>query len=151
MGKADTAATRVVLHRLSGAKKALDLCRLVEALQLKGRRVAVWFADPGRAATLDDYLWTFAQQAFVPHALWDGLDQIEDPVAIVAGPLENPNGAEVLVLGERLADPASARAWSEVHDFLTSAPEDEGKAEAWQASGFAVQVVEGVAAAKPRR
>ena len=134
----------VVLHRLTGSKKALEACRLVERLYSSGRRVAVWVSDRGRAGVLDEYLWTFAQNSFVPHVLWDGGDG-DEPVAIVTGTLTNPNRAEALVVADRLPDPAAAVGWPEVHDLLTSAAEDEGKKEAWEAAGFSVLEVRGIA------
>jgi DNA polymerase-3 subunit chi len=129
---------KVVLHGLAGTKKALDACRLVERLYQSGKRVTVFLADRGRASMFDDYLWTFAQNSFVPHAIWDGQGEASDPVVVVTGTLSNPNGADVLVIGDRLADPADASAFSEIHDFVTTSPEDQGKAKAWEAAGFDV-------------
>jgi DNA polymerase IIIc chi subunit len=101
-------------------------------------------SDRGRAAVLDEYLWTFAQNSFVPHALWDGNGDADEPVAIVAGTLVNPNRAETLVVADRLPDPTVALEWSEVHDLVTAAAEDEGKREAWEATGFSVREVRGI-------
>jgi DNA polymerase-3 subunit chi len=131
-------APAVVLHRLAGTKKAHEACRLVEALYRKGKRVVVYLSDGGRAAVLDDYLWTFAQQSFVPHVLWDGRGEVEDPVVVLSDTLSNPNGATVLVIGDRLTDLGAATKFQEVHDFVTASPEDEGKARAWQEAGFEV-------------
>ena len=141
----------VILHRLAGSKKALEACRLTEALYKRGQRVVVWLSDRGRAAVLDEYLWTFAQNSFVPHAIWDGIGDADEPVVIVSGVLANPNRAEVLVVGDRLHDPAAAREWSEVHDFVTGAAEDEGKKAAWEAAGFEAREVAGVGPARAGR
>ncbi len=129
---------RVVLHHLAGTKKALDACRLVERIYQSGKRVAVYLSDRGRASMLDDYLWTFAQNSFVPHTLWDGQGTADDPVVVVTGALANPNRAEVLVIGDQLADREAAKAFAEVHDFVTASSEDQGKAQAWEAAGFVV-------------
>jgi DNA polymerase-3 subunit chi len=139
---------KVVLHRLAGTKKAHEACRLVERLYQKGERIAVFLSDRGRAAVLDEYLWTFAQHSFVPHVLWDGQGEVEDPVVVLAGTFGNPNGATILVVGDRIGDPREAAGFSEVHDFITTAPEDEGKVKAWEDAGFKVQDARG-AAAKP--
>ena len=141
-------APKVVLHRLAGTKKAHEACRLVERLYQKGDRVAVFLSDRGRAAVLDEYLWTFAQHSFVQHVLWDGQNEVEDPVVVLAGTLGNPNGATVLVVGDRIGDPKDAGSFAEVHDFVTAAPEDEGKAKLWEDAGFKVQDARG-AATKP--
>jgi DNA polymerase IIIc chi subunit len=136
----------VVLHRLAGAKKAYDACRLVEALYLDGRRVVVWFSDAGRAAVLDQYLWTFSQSSFVPHLRWNGGDELEEPVALVVGELANPNRADVLVVVDRLEELGAAAQFERIHDLLARTSEDHGKREAWEAAGFSVQEVQGVAA-----
>jgi DNA polymerase-3 subunit chi len=136
---------KVVLHRLAGTKKALDACRLVESLYEGGKRVTVFLSDSGRAAMLDQYLWTFAQHSFVPHVLWDGQGEVEDPVVLVTGTLANPNASSVLVIGDRIAGPGDAGGFPEVHDFVTTAPEDEGKRKAWEDAGFAVDETRGVA------
>lgn len=137
--------TKVVLHSLGGTKKALDACRLVESLYQRGKRVTVFLSDSGRAAMLDEYLWTFAQHSFVPHVLWDGQGEVEDPVVLITGTLANPNGASVLVIGDRIAEPGEAGGFREVHDFVTTAPEDEGKRKAWEGAGFKVDEARGVA------
>jgi DNA polymerase IIIc chi subunit len=129
----------VTIHRIAIAKKALDICRIAEELYLAGKRAVVLVTDSKRAAILDDYLWTFAQPSFVPHALWDGATPIEEPVAIVAGELANPNGATALLVADRVADPAAAAAmFAEIHDVDARLAEDEGKAEAWADAGCSV-------------
>jgi len=132
--------TKVVLHRLATTKKALEACRLVEALYLAGKKVLVAFTDAGRAATFDAYLWTFSQGSFVPHSLWDGDGEPDDPVVLALGVLGRPNGATALVVLDPLPDLAVAGAFEEVHDLITSAPGDEGKETLWAASGFEVQL-----------
>jgi len=148
VAKKETAA-KVTLHALSGTKKGMDACRLVEALFDKGRRIVVWASDAGRAAIFNDYLWTFAQHAFVPHVIWGG-GETEEPVVIVTGKLSNPIGADTLVILDRLDELAQASAFTEIHDFVGQAPEDQGKREAWAAAGFAVKDVRGVSAGKGR-
>jgi DNA polymerase-3 subunit chi len=135
----------VIIHRLPGTKKALELCRLAEALYLGGKRLVVWVSDEGRAGILDDFLWTFAQHSFVPHLRWNGRDaEVEDPVVLVTGQLANPNEATVLIIADLLAEPRQAADFAEIHDLLTPAAEDTGKQEAWEAAGFAVTLVSGL-------
>ena len=128
----------VTLHRIAGTKKALEVCRLVESLYLAGKRVVVFVSDGARASVLDEYLWTFSQPSFVPHVLWNGASEVEEPVVLVLGELANPNGADTLVVADHLADLTAASAFAEVHEVLARVAEDEGKAEAWQAAGFTV-------------
>ena len=134
---------KVVLHRLATTKKALDACRLVEALYLEGKKVLVAFTDAARAATFNEYLWTFSQGSFVPHSLWDGQGEADDPVVLALGTLGRPNGATVLVVVDSLPDLADAGVFEEIHDFLTPAPEDQEKEARWASAGFEVQVASG--------
>jgi DNA polymerase IIIc chi subunit len=140
----DGKAAKVVLHRLGGTKKALEACRLVEQLYTARKRVAVYLSDGGRAKMFDEYLWTFAQHSFVPHVLWGGEGEVEDPVVVVAGIVANPNRADLLVIGDKVPDSSELGGWNEVHDFVTAAPEDEGRAKLWEAAGFVVEETRGV-------
>lgn len=135
---------RVVLHRLRGTKKAQDACRLVESLVDAGRRVVVWVSDEGRARVLDDYLWTFSQSSFVPHAFVTSGKACDDAAVIVSGVLENPNGADTLVVVDRLVEFAGGDDFDEVHDLDAGTEEDAGKADAWRQSGAEVVEVSGV-------
>jgi DNA polymerase IIIc chi subunit len=139
----DGKAPKVVLHRLAGTKKALDACRLIERLYTAGKRVAVYLSDGGRAKMFDEYLWTFAQHSFVPHVLWGGEGEVEDPVVVVTGVLANPNRADLLVIGDKMPAPGELPEWKEVHDFVTAAPEDKGRPELWAEAGFVVEEARG--------
>ena len=135
----------VTIHQLSGTKKALDACRLVESLHAAGHRVVVWIGDGSRAATFDEYLWTFAPGSFVPHGLASATGEEDgDPVVIVSGALTNPNGADTLVVVDRLDTPERAASFAEVHDLVAGTTEDDGKQEVWEASGRTVTVVRGI-------
>jgi DNA polymerase IIIc chi subunit len=134
----EAGAGRVFLHKLAGRKKAHVACGLVAKLYEAGRSVVVFVSDPARAAVLDEYLWTFAQSAFVPHTRWNGLDAPEDPVLIVTESVRAPGNADALVIVGRLDDPAAARAFVEIHDLDADTEEDAGKRGAWEAAGFSV-------------
>lgn len=138
---------RVTIHRLPGSKKALDACRLVEGLYLAGKRVVVWLADERKAKMFNDYLWTFADESFVPHALSNGTGGVEEPVAVVTGALASAGHAQALVLLDPPDDLKVLALFEEVHDFVTTAPVDAGRAEAWRHAGFEVSEVRGVTTA----
>jgi len=136
--------SRVIVHRLAGTKKALEACRLIDGLYRSGRRVVAWVDDSGRAKMFDEYLWTYAQHSFVPHVLWGGQGEVEDPVVVVTGSLANPNQADTLVVVDRLPDAAAAAAFPEIRDLASQAAEDQGRREAWEAAGLSVSEVRGV-------
>lgn len=131
-----TERPRVVLHRLSGSKKALDACRLVEKLYLAGEKVVVWFQDQGRAAIFDQYLWTFSDTSFVPHRLVMDRGEVDEPVAIVVGELANPNQASHLVVVELPKNLKHVAGFALVHDLLLAGEERKDR---WEAAGFSVE------------
>jgi DNA polymerase IIIc chi subunit len=132
---------RVLVHRLAGNKKALDACRLIEKLYLAGERVVVWFADEGKAAIFDTYLWTFSDTSFVPHKVALEGAKVSEPVALVIGRLHNPNEASQLVVMERPKNLKEAAAFARVHDLWLAS---EDARQEWEKAGFEVEEVRGV-------
>jgi DNA polymerase-3 subunit chi len=123
---------RLTLHPLPGSKRAGRLAQLVDELFRDGRRVVVWVADDANRQALDDYLWTFAKLAFVPHALWGpAMGKVDDPVVLV-GEASNPNSATVLVVGDELPSGDWAATFDEVHDLIPEGPEGEARASEWE-------------------
>lgn len=62
----------VEFHILSEAGDVARLrhaCQLVDAAYKDGKRVAIQVGDGGEAQKLDDMLWTFHDQAFIPHEI----------------------------------------------------------------------------------
>lgn len=63
---------RVDFYLLSSEQpeeKWLLACRLLEKAYLKGHRVFVYCNNEEEAHLLDDLLWTFREDAFIPHHL----------------------------------------------------------------------------------
>ena len=62
----------VEFHILSEAGDVARMryaCQLVDAAYSQGNRVAVQVSDNNEAQKLDDMLWTFRDQAFIPHEI----------------------------------------------------------------------------------
>ena len=82
------ATPRVDFYVLASADPAARLrvaCKLIEKAYLGEHRVRVQFDPGGDIAALDDLLWTFADQSFVPHErLGSGAGQAADIRAPVA-------------------------------------------------------------------
>lgn len=123
---------KLVLHELSGTKRAGELAKLVEELFLDRRRVVIWVADEGRRQVLDEWLWTFRKLAFVPHAVWQAaLGEVDEPVVLVGEPA-NPNRAAVLVVGDDLPPGEWSASFEEVHDLVPPGPDGEARRQHWQ-------------------
>jgi len=55
--------------------------------------------DDNQGVTLDRFMWTWKKGAFIPHVYDNGsVDCHDEPVVIVTDE-ENPNGAQVLLMG----------------------------------------------------
>lgn len=76
------------LLKQSGVE-ALQLfaCKLAEQLSRQGQRVYLHAANADEAQALDQLLWSFAPESFVPHA------RCEDPAAATAQVLIGTGGA----------------------------------------------------------
>lgn len=94
-----------VLKRADPKARQLFACRLAEKAYLKKFNVLVLAADEAQARAMDDLLWTFNDDSFVPHAL--GLNGESDPLSPVTIATEPGSAAHadlVLNLGEHGPD-----------------------------------------------
>lgn len=79
--------------------KVLAVCVAVRRQYERGRTVAVLAADPGQADELMDRLWTFSQQAFIPHERAESADGIEMDRVLITDDESALPPAQSLVLG----------------------------------------------------
>jgi DNA polymerase-3 subunit chi len=63
----------------------------------QGSKVLIVAQDQAEAEKMDERLWTYEQNSFVPHAVAGGADQDQEPVLISVDPV-NRNGAGVQIL-----------------------------------------------------
>lgn len=83
--------TRIDFYVLPGASvrsRQLTACRLAEKAYHAGHQVYVQAATAQDEVVLDELLWTFKQNSFVPHGRWPGEAQSEVPVLV--GHLPSP-------------------------------------------------------------
>ena len=91
---------RIEFIRLKKAEKARHLCELAEDYFNDGKRVLITVLDDNQGVTLDGFMWTWKKGAFIPHAYANGaVDCFDEPVAITTAE-QNPNGAQVLIMGK---------------------------------------------------
>jgi DNA polymerase III subunit chi len=87
--------TEIFFYHLQRVPLDRALPQLLEKCLERGWRVAVQAEEAERLAALDEALWTYADDAFLPHGtLAEGADH---PIVLLSGPA-NPNGAAVRVL-----------------------------------------------------
>jgi DNA polymerase-3 subunit chi len=76
-------------------------CRLVEKARDQGLLSTVRAGSTTEAVQFDELLWTFAELAFIPHAVWpqDAALASDAPVLVTAGPLPDSHRDVLLNLG----------------------------------------------------
>jgi DNA polymerase-3 subunit chi len=82
-------------------RRTLDqvLPNLIERTLQRGWRAVVQATTPERLAAIDDLLWTFAEDSFVPHGSAGDGDPELQPVWLTLSS-DNPNGAQIRLLVE---------------------------------------------------
>ena len=88
--------TRVDFYRLEGGDPLQAACLVTGKAYQAGYRVRL-YAEGDRLAEIDARLWTFRQNAFVPHARREAVDPDFPEPVVLADDCLSPEGAEVLV------------------------------------------------------
>jgi DNA polymerase-3 subunit chi len=78
---------------------------LLERSLARGWRVVVQAGTPERLSALDDHLWTYTDESFLPHAL-DSDPAAADETVLLTTSEANRNGAQVRFLVDGAAIPA---------------------------------------------
>jgi DNA polymerase III subunit chi len=99
--------TEILFYQLNGQKLEQVLPPLIQRSLERGWRVAVQASSDERVEALDAHLWTWRDDAFLPHGTWREAEAAEQPVLLTVN-AENPNGAVVRFLIEGAAVPANA-------------------------------------------
>ncbi|MFZ2065876.1 MAG: DNA polymerase III subunit chi [Xanthobacteraceae bacterium] len=102
--------TEILFYQLNGQKLEQILPPLITRSLERGWRVAVQVSSEERVEALDAHLWTWRDDAFLPHGTWREAEAAEQPVLLTIN-AENPNGAAVRFLVDGAAVPADASAY----------------------------------------
>ena len=89
--------TEVWFYHLEQTPLERALPELLEKTLARGWRALVRTGDLARLAPLDETLWTYRDESFLPHGRADGPDPERQPVLLTANE-ENLNGAQALFL-----------------------------------------------------
>jgi DNA polymerase-3 subunit chi len=95
----DAAPVEILFYHLQRRPLEAVLPQLLERSLQRGWRVVVEAVTPERMAALDDHLWTYADDSFLPHASEREAGVADEPVVLTTGN-GNPNGATVRFLVE---------------------------------------------------
>ncbi len=92
---------RVDFYLLTGETQdpLLIVCRLLEKAYLRGHKVFVYSASKQEAENLDELLWTFKDNSFIPHNLQGEGPEPPPPIQIGYG--EEPRGFDDILVNLR--------------------------------------------------
>jgi len=101
--------TEMLFYHMKGQTPEQVLPALLQKSLERGWRVVVQVSSDERVEALDAHLWTWRDDAFLPHGTWRDTEAAEHPIVLTVNE-ENPNGATVrfLVDGANLGGEASA-------------------------------------------
>jgi len=112
-----------VLERGADEEARRVACRLAEKAWQQGYRVLLRTADADRARTLDDLLWTFRQESFVPHGLHD--EDPDAPVVIAHG--DPPLDSDGLLINLGSDVPEGAARFQRIAEVVETTAKDAGR------------------------
>ena len=85
-----------ILDNKARGNKFLLACRLTEKAYQAGRRVCITTDTEQDASHINELLWTYNEQSFIPHDIYKKNDSQGRPV-LVASPLESTDEHDVLI------------------------------------------------------
>jgi len=96
--------TEILFYHLKGQTPEQVLPPLLAKSLERGWRVVVQASSDERVEALDAHLWTWREDAFLPHGTWRDAEASEHPIVLTVND-DNPNGATVrfLVDGAKIA------------------------------------------------
>jgi DNA polymerase-3 subunit chi len=119
-----TKANFYVLKQDTEQARRLLACRLAEQQVKQGQRICILTDSREAAQEVDQLLWTFTPDSFVPHVLADDANAATTPVVITHG-TEAPAGTTcILNLGAEA--PLSQPTLNAIAEFVAN--DDESKA-----------------------
>src|ERR1700730_19357120 len=89
--------TEILFYHLKGQTPEQGLPALLQKSLERGWRVVVQASSDERFEALDAHLWTWRDDAFLPHGTWRDTEAAEQPIVLTVNE-ENPNRATVRFL-----------------------------------------------------
>jgi len=120
--------TEILFYHLQGQRIEGMLPALLEKSLERGWKVIVQGASEERIEALDAHLWTYRDDAFLPHGTWREPGAAVQPVLLTLTD-SNPNGASVRFLIDGAPVPADAEAYQRIV-LLFDGEDDEAVATA---------------------
>ena len=105
--------TEILFYHLQRQPLDKVLQALLEKSIERGWRVIVQASSEERIDALDAHLWSWRDDAFLPHGTWREADAAEQPILLTVND-DNPNGAAVRFLIDGAPVPADASGYARI-------------------------------------
>ncbi len=105
--------TEMLFYHLKGRTPEQVLPPLLQKSLERGWRVVVQASSDERVEALDAHLWTWRDDAFLPHGTWRDAEASEQPIVLTVGD-DNPNGAVVRFLVDGATMPGDGSGYDRI-------------------------------------
>lgn len=109
--------TDIAFYHLQRQRLEEALPLLLEKAVEAGLRAVVLAGSSERVEALDQHLWTYRRESFLPHGTKRGGDEAEQPVFLTAEET-NPNGATLLFLVDGAGSPEFVAGFERCFDLF---------------------------------
>ncbi|NIQ90326.1 MAG: DNA polymerase III subunit chi [Deltaproteobacteria bacterium] len=89
--------TEITFVEVTASRMEIRACEIAERIYAEGGRLQIIAIDEEQAARLDDLLWTYKPDNFVPHGLWKGMDNESDQPVVITSRKERVPGITSLL------------------------------------------------------
>ena len=91
--------TEITFVEVTASRMEMRACEIAEHTYAQGERLQIIALDEEQAARLDDLLWTYKPDNFIPHGIWKSMDSESDqPVLITTRKEPVPGIASLLTM-----------------------------------------------------
>ena len=90
--------TEILFVEVTASRMEMRACEIAERNYSQGRRLQIIAVDEKQAVRLDDLLWTFKPDTFVPHDLWTGISGKPGQAVIITCKQEQVEGIDYLLM-----------------------------------------------------
>jgi DNA polymerase-3 subunit chi len=105
--------TEILFYHMKGQTPEQVLPSLLQKSLERGWRVVVQASSDERVEALDAHLWTWRDDAFLPHGTWRDAEAAEQPIVLTVNE-ENPNRATVRFLVDGASMPGDQAVYERV-------------------------------------
>ena len=88
---------KIIFIELAVENKLKYVCDITEKLYNSGRRIHIYAERPADAKRVDDFLWTWKQDTFIPHSLYSSQKENNSDPVIITSSEDGPVHADVLI------------------------------------------------------